>query len=138
MPTKCRPPPAKRTSPNNSFFAARKFADFQPKNTFDLAKVKRGRDIGEFVQNSQRYQAITVRYTTEVLRRLICVVAVVAPALPGDEEMEDVVQIVIPLRSIALCAATAPGQTARPDVPVLTVPRPFRSSPSRPRRPAPQ
>jgi beta-mannosidase len=45
------------------------FADFQPKNTFDLAKVSQGRDIGEFVRNTQRYQAIAVRYTTEVLRR---------------------------------------------------------------------
>jgi beta-mannosidase len=45
------------------------FADFQPKNTFSLAHVKRGRDIAEFVKNSQRYQAITVRYTTELLRR---------------------------------------------------------------------
>ena len=45
------------------------FADFQPKNTFELAKVSQGRDIGEFVLNSQRYQATTVRYTTELLRR---------------------------------------------------------------------
>lgn len=45
------------------------FADFQPKSTFELAKVSQGRDIGEFVRNSQRYQAITVRYTTELLRR---------------------------------------------------------------------
>jgi beta-mannosidase len=45
------------------------FADFQPKNTFGLAKVSQGRDIDEFVKNTQRYQAIVVRYTTEVLRR---------------------------------------------------------------------
>jgi len=45
------------------------FADFQPKNTFELAKVSQGRDIGEFVRNTQRYQAIAVRYTTELLRR---------------------------------------------------------------------
>jgi beta-mannosidase len=45
------------------------FADFQPKNMFDLAKVSQGRDIGEFVRNSQKYQAVAVRYTTEVLRR---------------------------------------------------------------------
>ena len=31
--------------------------------------MKQGRDIEEFVQNTQRYQAIAVRYTTELLRR---------------------------------------------------------------------
>jgi beta-mannosidase len=45
------------------------FADFQPKNTFDLAKVPKGKDIDEFVRNTQRYQATVVRYTTELLRR---------------------------------------------------------------------
>jgi beta-mannosidase len=45
------------------------FADFQPKNEFGLAKVSQGRDIDEFVRNTQRYQAINVRYTTEVFRR---------------------------------------------------------------------
>jgi beta-mannosidase len=45
------------------------FADFQPKNEFGLAKVSQGRTIDEFVRNTQRYQAIAVRFTTEVLRR---------------------------------------------------------------------
>jgi beta-mannosidase len=45
------------------------FSDFQPKNTFDLAKVQRGRDIGEFVRNTQRYQSIVIRYSTELFRR---------------------------------------------------------------------
>jgi beta-mannosidase len=45
------------------------FADFQPKSEFGLAKVSQGRDIDEFVRNTQRYQAINVRYTTEVFRR---------------------------------------------------------------------
>jgi beta-mannosidase len=45
------------------------FADFQPKNTFTLAKVKRGKDIAEFVKNTQQYQANVVRFTTEVFRR---------------------------------------------------------------------
>ncbi len=45
------------------------FADFQPKNTFDIAGVKRGNNLGEFVHNTQRYQAVVVRYTTELLRR---------------------------------------------------------------------
>src|SRR5437016_13292309 len=51
--------------------------------------------------------------TTEMLCRPIGVIAVVAPALPSDEEMQDVVQIVIPLRRIARRVATAPGQTTR-------------------------
>ncbi|HEY2515181.1 MAG TPA: glycoside hydrolase family 2 TIM barrel-domain containing protein [Polyangiaceae bacterium] len=45
------------------------FADFQPKNTFELARVSQGHDIEEFVHNTQRYQATVVRYTTEVFRR---------------------------------------------------------------------
>jgi beta-mannosidase len=45
------------------------YADFQPKNTFERAKVRRGRSIDEFVKSSQRYQAVAVRYTTELLRR---------------------------------------------------------------------
>src|SRR5207247_11058201 len=40
------------------------FADFQPKNTFELAQIARGRDIDAFVRNTQRYQAIAVRVTT--------------------------------------------------------------------------
>jgi beta-mannosidase len=46
-----------------------KFADFQPHNTFDVAKVKAGRDLAELVRNTQKYQAIVVRYTTELFRR---------------------------------------------------------------------
>ena len=45
------------------------FADFQRRETFENAKVKRGGDIEELVRNTQRYQAIAVRYTTELLRR---------------------------------------------------------------------
>lgn len=45
------------------------FADFQPKTEFGLAKVSQGRDLDEFVRNTQRYQSILVRYTTEVFRR---------------------------------------------------------------------
>ncbi len=45
------------------------FADFQPSNTFKMAQVKQGKDIQEFVDNSQRYQAALVRYQTEVFRR---------------------------------------------------------------------
>jgi beta-mannosidase len=46
-----------------------RFADFQPETTFKNAKIKQGSTINEFIANTQRYQAITVRYTTEVLRR---------------------------------------------------------------------
>jgi beta-mannosidase len=46
-----------------------RFADFQPHTTFDVARIDRGHDIGEFVRNTQRYQAVVVRYTTELLRR---------------------------------------------------------------------
>ena len=45
------------------------FADFQPKNTFGLANVKQGKDIAEFVKNTQQYQANVVRFQTELLRR---------------------------------------------------------------------
>jgi beta-mannosidase len=46
-----------------------KFADFQPKTTFDIAGVQQGEDLVAFIRNSQRYQATVVRYTTELLRR---------------------------------------------------------------------
>jgi beta-mannosidase len=46
-----------------------KFADFQPKITFDIARVAQGNDLGAFVLNTQRYQATVIRYTTELLRR---------------------------------------------------------------------
>jgi beta-mannosidase len=46
-----------------------KFADFQPDQTFNLAKVKMGKSIQEFIASSQRYQANLIRYQTEVFRR---------------------------------------------------------------------
>ncbi|HVZ74191.1 MAG TPA: glycoside hydrolase family 2 TIM barrel-domain containing protein [Polyangia bacterium] len=46
-----------------------KFADFQPDQTFDLAKVKMGKTIQEFIASSQRYQANLIRFQTEVFRR---------------------------------------------------------------------
>jgi beta-mannosidase len=45
------------------------FADFQAKETFRNAGIKQGRTINEFIANTQRYQAVAVRFTTEVLRR---------------------------------------------------------------------
>ncbi len=50
-------------------WASWQFADFQPKETFRVAKIKQGRTIHEFIVNTQRYQAVAVRYTTELLRR---------------------------------------------------------------------
>jgi beta-mannosidase len=46
-----------------------KFADFQPDQTFNLAKVKMGKTINEFIAASQRYQANLLRFQTEVFRR---------------------------------------------------------------------
>ncbi|WP_321808806.1 glycoside hydrolase family 2 protein [Burkholderia sp. BCC1993] len=45
------------------------YHDFQRRETFDIAGVKRGRDIGAFVANSQRYQARLVQRIAETLRR---------------------------------------------------------------------
>jgi beta-mannosidase len=46
-----------------------KFADFQPDQNFNLAKVKTGKTIQEFIASSQRYQANLLRFQTEVFRR---------------------------------------------------------------------
>jgi beta-mannosidase len=46
-----------------------KFADFQPEQTFTLAKVRMGKNINEFIASSQRYQANLIRFQTEVFRR---------------------------------------------------------------------
>jgi beta-mannosidase len=46
-----------------------RFANFQPAQTFDVARIEQGRNIAEFVQSSQRYQARLIRYATEVFRR---------------------------------------------------------------------
>jgi beta-mannosidase len=46
-----------------------KYADFQPDQTFNLAKVKMGKTINDFIASSQRYQANLIRFQTEVFRR---------------------------------------------------------------------
>jgi beta-mannosidase len=46
-----------------------RFADFQPVQTFRIARIEQGHNIHEFMVNSQRYQAVAIRYTTELLRR---------------------------------------------------------------------
>ena len=46
-----------------------KYADFQPDQEFNLAQVKMGKTIQEFIAASQRYQANLIRFQTEVFRR---------------------------------------------------------------------
>jgi beta-mannosidase len=46
-----------------------RFADFQPMQTFRIARIEQGHNIHDFMVNTQRYQAVAVRYTTELLRR---------------------------------------------------------------------
>lgn len=46
-----------------------KYADFQPDQNFNLAQVKMGKTINEFISASQRYQANLIRFQTEVFRR---------------------------------------------------------------------
>ena len=47
-----------------------KFADFQPEQTFNLAKVKQGKTLPEFVTRPHwHYQANLIRFQTEVFRR---------------------------------------------------------------------
>jgi beta-mannosidase len=46
-----------------------RFADFQPMQTFRTARIEQGHNIHDFMMNTQRYQAVAVRYTTELLRR---------------------------------------------------------------------
>ncbi len=44
------------------------FRDFQYDQTFNVAKIERGESIGDFVENSQRYQAHLLKYATERYR----------------------------------------------------------------------
>ena len=46
-----------------------KYADFQPDQSFNLAKVKMGKTLAEFISSSQRYQSNLIRFQTEVFRR---------------------------------------------------------------------
>jgi len=46
-----------------------KYADFQPDQEFNLAQVKMGKTMQEFIAASQRYQANYIRFQTEVFRR---------------------------------------------------------------------
>jgi beta-mannosidase len=46
-----------------------KYANFQPEQTFKLAGVQQGKTTQEFIENSQRYQANLIRFSTEIFRR---------------------------------------------------------------------
>jgi beta-mannosidase len=45
------------------------FHDFQPEQTFDSARVRRGLGLEDFIGDSQRYQAQLTRFATEIFRR---------------------------------------------------------------------
>jgi beta-mannosidase len=45
------------------------FHDFQPRETFDNAGIEQGENIGQFIANSQAYQANLVQFATEAYRR---------------------------------------------------------------------
>jgi beta-mannosidase len=46
-----------------------KYADFDYPSTFERLHIQQGKNIEEFVKNSQRYQANFIRYATESFRR---------------------------------------------------------------------
>jgi beta-mannosidase len=62
--------PASELSPkNDGRWEQWMFHDFQPSQTFDLAGVRRGHNLEDFINDSQRYQAQLTRFATEVYRR---------------------------------------------------------------------
>jgi beta-mannosidase len=46
-----------------------KYHNFQPHETFDLAKVLMGKNIAEFIDNTQQYQAQLIQFAAESYRR---------------------------------------------------------------------
>jgi beta-mannosidase len=46
-----------------------KYHNFQPRETFEIAKVKKGRNILEFIENTQAYQSRLIKYAAESYRR---------------------------------------------------------------------
>ena len=46
-----------------------KYHNFQPHETFNLAKVPMGKNIGEFIDNTQQYQAQLTQFAAESYRR---------------------------------------------------------------------
>jgi len=45
-----------------------KYHNFQPRETFEIAKIKKGNSIKEFIQNSQHYQSLSLQSAAEGLR----------------------------------------------------------------------
>lgn len=45
------------------------YHNFQRRETFEIAGVKRGKDIREFIENTQQYQAKLIKYAAESYRR---------------------------------------------------------------------
>ena len=45
------------------------FHNFQPQMTFEIAKLRRGSTLDEFIAESQRYQSQVNRFATEIFRR---------------------------------------------------------------------
>jgi beta-mannosidase len=45
------------------------FHNFQPPQTFDIARIRRGSKLDDFIFESQRYQAQLTRFATEIFRR---------------------------------------------------------------------
>ncbi|MEY4922591.1 MAG: hypothetical protein RLY17_1308 [Pseudomonadota bacterium] len=66
-------PPAelwpKTTNKNDEGWRTWTYHDFQPHETFELAKVTRGADINTFITNSQQYQASLIQLAAESYRR---------------------------------------------------------------------
>jgi len=46
-----------------------KFHNFQPKETFEIAKVPMGKNVKEFINNTQQYQAKLTKFAAESYRR---------------------------------------------------------------------
>ena len=45
-----------------------KYHNFQPKETFEIAKVPMGENVGEFIDNTQQYQAKLIKFAAESYR----------------------------------------------------------------------
>ncbi|QCR38539.1 glycoside hydrolase family 2 protein [Nissabacter sp. SGAir0207] len=57
------------TQPGDPGWAIWKYHNFQPVQTFQFAKIERGPTIQTFIENTQRYQADSVRTAAESYRR---------------------------------------------------------------------
>ncbi|HZE07290.1 MAG TPA: glycoside hydrolase family 2 TIM barrel-domain containing protein [Gemmatimonadaceae bacterium] len=62
-------PSSELTAPDTHRWDEWIFHDFQPSMTFDIAHVKTGLSLSDFINDSQRYQAQVIRFGTETYRR---------------------------------------------------------------------